>query len=208
MKRVLFDSDIFTNGNYEEAKGEFEDPENCFDDVCQLANDWTYDDYLWFIKDFHKCVKPEDSFISRKEDYVTPYGDYYTNAHNVGYMLYGNDFKYEGFYSLESSFGIKDDIKLEDVNGHLFYEQADHDGRIYQELRELTDAGYGLYDRWVHYEGNLQHLSQFEIFDKLWNDSHYSRLPRLADRIFNAQSIESYKMAAQGVSENGIFRHC
>ena len=210
MKRVLFDSDIFSNGNFEEAKGEFEDPENCFDDVCQLANDWTYDDYLWFIEDFHKYVPKigryytwhvldeSDYFISRKIDYFTWYGDFYKDAHKTGYQLYAPRNAFNGWWqSLEDSFSDDwYDIKLEDENGHLFYTQADHDGTIYQELRVLTDAGYDLLERWYEDEGRLTHLSEWEIFDKVWNSSHYSHLPHLADRIFGAQSIEGYKMAA------------
>lgn len=186
MKRVLFNSDIFKNGTYEEAKGEFEDPENCFDGVCQLACDWTNDDWQWFKQEFPQCFKETTQFIGRKERGFTPYGDFYKNVNRVGYKPFLS-FDWCGYcdiYSLKDEFNRWDSIEVTDENGHLWLRCADHDATIWMEVKQLTDLGSDMLERWYDQEGKLQELNEYEILDKIWNDSHYSHLPRLADQIF------------------------
>ena len=193
MKRVLFDTDIFANGSYEDAKEEHTDDhlsdQQLFERAYSITDAW-FEAFLW---EFQHCISNNDCFVSRKGNTFTQYGDYYKNAQNIGYKLFCPSNELGWYTTLEDSmYEGWDRILFEDENGHLFYTQADHDGTHYQELRELTKEGYDLLDHWYSEEGSKPlDLSEWEILDKVWNDPHYSRLPRLSAKIDDLYKVKA-----------------
>lgn len=68
-----------------------------------------------------------------------------------------------------------DYIKIEVEGRKVKVKSTHHDGTNYFEIKKLTDKGKSLYDNWDYqYSSRLQGLSEYEVLEKIWNDSHYS----------------------------------
>lgn len=78
-------------------------------------------------------------------------------------------------------------IHLYDENGHFFVEVAHHDGTNCFEVKVLTEKGYEIYSDW-EYDYRYSELSEREIHEKLWNDSHYTHIPHYAREVFGVKT--------------------
>lgn len=71
-----------------------------------------------------------------------------------------------------------DYIKIEySKNGHVKVTASHHDGTNCFDLKVLTERGEILYEGWnFNYRTRFGNLTEYQILDKIWNDSHYSKL--------------------------------
>ena len=65
-----------------------------------------------------------------------------------------------------------------DVNGHFHLKASHHDGTHFLEVKELTPRGVQYHDNW-HYNWSDKRSMQ-EVYERLFADSHYSRLINFA----------------------------
>lgn len=78
-----------------------------------------------------------------------------------------------------------DYITITDENGHFYIEASHHDGTNYYEVKRITEAGLEYMQRyedrcnWGEYDEEFLH-------DKLFNNSHYTHLPRYAKTVYNS----------------------
>ena len=141
------------------------------DDVnCLVYNneEWEWDDF-----------KAEFGSFIRKSDY--------------GFLLIGDVGTWMGsqsggcyieeFDDLRKFWGDCDYIKVYDEGGHLYIRASHHDGSNYAELKELTCAG-------SEYAGEHYWEHDQEVHEKLWNSTHYTRLPHYAHRVWGCKKGE------------------
>ena len=195
MKITIFNSDVFSGGYEEWAKEELiecNDVQNPSDEqVLNYSYDLMNDDFNTFEKEFqnvfkyhtHSFVSPEVNdawFVASKASCFSWYG----TGPSEGYKVYTTH-PYDENGSLESEIfsGNYDTVKIEDEKGHMYFTHGDHDATITEEIRELTERGKAMLMNYYWGSGPLEKLSEFEIYKKLWCDSHYSKLPRLCERI-------------------------
>lgn len=70
-----------------------------------------------------------------------------------------------------------DYIKIEIEGKKVKVSSSHHDGSNYFEIKKVTEMGEKMYDNWNYqYRSRLQGLSEYEILEKIWNNSHYSHL--------------------------------
>lgn len=70
-----------------------------------------------------------------------------------------------------------DYIKIEVEGRKVKVKSSHHDGTNNFEIKKVTDKGKRLYDNWNYQDSPCNNdLSEYEILEKIWNDSHYSHL--------------------------------
>ena len=70
-----------------------------------------------------------------------------------------------------------DYIKIESWNGHVKVTASHHDGTNCFGLKVLTEKGETLYENWdFSYRTRFANLTEYQILDKIWNSSNYSKL--------------------------------
>lgn len=70
-----------------------------------------------------------------------------------------------------------DYIKIEVEGRKVKVKSSHHDGTNYFEIKKVTDKGKRLYDNWNYQDSPCNNdLSEYEILEKIWNNSHYSHL--------------------------------
>ena len=64
-------------------------------------------------------------------------------------------------------------------SGLVKVESSHHDGTNVFYIKILNEKGFRLYDNWnFGFRTRLGNLKEYEVLEKIWNDSHYSRLPK------------------------------
>lgn len=105
------------------------------------------------------------------------------------------DGRYDGgkicrdFRELAGAWEHCDYIKIYDQNGHMYIECSHHDGTNYWECKLLTEKGenYAEDHSWDMYDRDLH--------KRLWNDSHYTRLPHFAHKVYGCRKTAYIKAA-------------
>lgn len=81
-----------------------------------------------------------------------------------------------------------DYITLEDSRGHFEISGVHHDGRVYGEIRLLTDAGIQAIEDWEYGE-RFTNLDESEFFNKIWNSRHFCRIPHFAKKVWSSKEV-------------------
>ena len=190
-KTILYSNNPLDYIDYEETKTilqkDYEIKEPTFEQIFNFANEEIYDLNIAedFLDNLKSCFNKDDFFISTNSNTSTFYNDFYPNANKETYRLFGNISWDSKVKTLEEAIYCQNyyEVKIIDINNHLFFQHIDHDFNTIEEIRILTNLGYETLMRWYDYEGKLNNLSHFEIYKKLYNDPHYSKLPRLKEKI-------------------------
>ena len=67
-------------------------------------------------------------------------------------------------------------IKITQMPDKLIYvECSHHDGTNVFYIKVLTERGWVLYDNWNYGIGKYAGCKGYDVLDKIWNDTHYSR---------------------------------
>ena len=101
-------------------------------------------------------------------------------------------FVFSNFNELMSRLKDCDYFKFWDENGHFFINATHHDGTHYLEIKRLTEKGKTRYDNWNYGWGKE---IEREIHQKLWNDSHYTKLINYAAKYFGCPKRETEETA-------------
>ncbi len=102
---------------------------------------------------------------------------------------------YSSFDEFFSSFTKDCDyIHLWDENGHFYVECSHHDGTNCCEIKLVTSTGKNFYENWNYdYDRRLRRYSEWEMLDKIFNNSKYSQLPRFAAKAYGCPEREYEK---------------
>lgn len=96
-------------------------------------------------------------------------------------------FIFSNYNELMQRFTDCDYFKIWDENGHFYVTAAHHDGRHSIEIKQLTERGKARYDRWDLEWGKE---TEREIHEKLFHDSHYTKLINFAHRFYGCPKRE------------------
>ena len=96
---------------------------------------------------------------------------------------YAGGFVFNDFDEMCSYFSGCDYFKFWDENGHLFVKASHHDGTHYVEVKQLTEKGIKYLENWEYSDD--KRTKQY-VYEKLFNDSHYTRLLHVAHRLWES----------------------
>ena len=81
-------------------------------------------------------------------------------------------------------------LTIWDENGHFFIEGSHHDGTHHVEIRQLTPKGEQYYENWEWGDDNR---TEQQCHQKLFTDSHYSKLIHFAHKFYGCPKIQYEK---------------
>ena len=182
VKRTIYDHwDIFDDGVQEEAKQSLIDNGNEDPSDSEIWDEvYRYDEFNW---DEEKYNLKEVFDNGNKFLAVGTCGLWHGN--------YDDGFMFDSFDQLMENF--RDcNLKLWDENGHFFIEGSHHDGTHLVEIKQLTQKGEQYYDNW-NWGPSSDTRREFDVYKKLFTDSHYSHLIHYMHRTYDCPKVQYVK---------------
>lgn len=147
----------------------------------------------WYDADDIPSEQIESILCSlRDEDWMVVIDEFDRFTKDNTLICTGTVQRWDGYYDggtmIKNSYDLREllseypHIKIYDEGGHLMIVASHHDGTDRFELKVLTKAGEKYYEN--HYGDIVYDDKKREVFTKLFDDSHYSKLPHFWERIF------------------------
>ena len=176
-ERVIYDNyDTFSM--YDEAK----------EHLTNVCDEEPSDDDIWK----YVSVIDADNWENEKENMKQIFDEGNFIAVGTCGSWLGNQpggFVFNSFDELMNKLVDCEYFKFWDEDGHFYVNATHHDGTHSLEIRELTEKGMKYHDNWYFAWNDKRNKK--DVYERLFKDSHYSKLINYAQKMWGCPKRET-----------------